>query len=159
MLVKSITHILQYYTYHRQLTYAKNSIIIISSSMFVIRQDYHVLKIWLSSYSTYSLHNHNKVIINVGHMIKLSCSQIWLSSYSTYLLHNHNKIIINVGQMIKLSYFQNMVIIIFNLFIMIHDHNKIIINVGHMIKTCESIILNHRWVDIELILDKNYGHD
>jgi hypothetical protein len=60
-----------------------------------------------------------------------------------------------------------MIIIIFNLFIMIHDHNKIIINVGQMIKLqwlkqtkkCESIILNHRWVDIELILNKTYGHD
>jgi hypothetical protein len=56
-----------------------------------------------------------------------------------------------------------MIIIIFNLFIRIHDHNKIIINVGRMIKLqwlkhCESIILNHRWADIELILDKTYGH-
>jgi hypothetical protein len=50
---------------------------------------------------------------------------------------------------------------------MIHDHNKITINVGQMIKlqrlkqteTCESIILNHRWADIELILNKIYGHD
>jgi hypothetical protein len=61
----------------------------------------------------------------------------------------------------------NMIIIIFNLFIMIHDHNKIIINVGQMIKlqrlkqtkNCESIILSHRWADIELILNKTYGHD
>jgi hypothetical protein len=60
-----------------------------------------------------------------------------------------------------------MIIIIFNLFIMIHDHNKITINVGQMIKlqrlkqteNCESIILNYRWVDIELILNKIYGHD
>jgi hypothetical protein len=44
------------------------------------------------------------------------------------------KIIINVSQMIKSSCSQNMIIIIFNLFIMIHDHNKIIINVGQMIK-------------------------
>jgi hypothetical protein len=50
---------------------------------------------------------------------------------------------------------------------MIHDHNKIIINVGQMIKlqrlkqteNCESIILNHSWADIELILNKIYGHD
>jgi hypothetical protein len=27
------------------------------------------------------------------------------------------------------------------------------------LKTCESIILNHRWADIKLILDKTYGHD
>jgi hypothetical protein len=80
----------------------KNSIITISSSALVIWQDHHVLKIWLLSYSTYSLHNHNKIIINVGQMTKLSCSQ-------------------------------NMIIIIFNLFVMIHNHNKIIINVGQMI--------------------------
>jgi hypothetical protein len=50
---------------------------------------------------------------------------------------------------------------------MIHNHNKIIINVGHLIKlqwlkqteNCESIILNHRWADIELILKKTYEHD
>jgi hypothetical protein len=50
---------------------------------------------------------------------------------------------------------------------MIHDHNKIIINVGQMIKlqrlkqtkNCESIILSHCWADIELILNKTYGHD
>jgi hypothetical protein len=102
-LVKSIIHILQYHSHHHQLIYTENSIIIISSSTLLIWQDYHVLKIWLSSYSTYSLHNHNKIIVNVGQMIKLSCSQ-------------------------------NMIIIIFNLFVMIHDHNKIIINVGHMIK-------------------------
>jgi hypothetical protein len=50
---------------------------------------------------------------------------------------------------------------------MIYDHNKIIINVGQMIKLqrlkktekCESIILNHRYADIELILNKTYGHD
>jgi hypothetical protein len=36
--------------------------------------------------------------------------------------------------MIKLLYSQNMIVIIFNLFIMIHDHNKIIINIGVMIK-------------------------
>jgi hypothetical protein len=73
------------------------------------------------------------------------------------------KIIINVGKMIKLSCSQ----VIFNLFIIIHDHNKIIINVGQMIKlqwlkqteNCESIILNHHWVDIELILNKTYEHD
>jgi hypothetical protein len=49
---------------------------------------------------------------------------------------------------------------------MIHDHNKIIINVGQMIKlqwlkqtkNYESIILNHRWAYIELILNKNYEH-
>jgi hypothetical protein len=49
---------------------------------------------------------------------------------------------------------------------MIHDHNKITINIGQMIKlqrlkqieNCESITLNHRWVDIELILNKTYGH-
>jgi hypothetical protein len=66
--------------------------------------------------------------------------------------------------MIKLSCSQNMIIIIF---IMIHDHNKITINIGQMIKlqrlkqieNCESITLNHRWVDIELILNKTYGHD
>jgi hypothetical protein len=60
-----------------------------------------------------------------------------------------------------------MIIIIFNLFIMIHDHNKIIINVGQMIKLqrlkqtekFESITLNHRWADIELILNKTYVHD
>jgi hypothetical protein len=57
-----------------------------------------------------------------------------ISSYSTYSLHNHNKIIINVDQMIKLSCSQNMIIIIFNLFIMIHNHNKIIIIIGQMIK-------------------------
>jgi hypothetical protein len=59
-----------------------------------------------------------------------------------------------------------MIIIIFNLFIMIHDHNKIIINVGQMIKlqrlkqteNCESIILNHRWADIKLILNKTYDN-
>jgi hypothetical protein len=59
-----------------------------------------------------------------------------------------------------------MIIIIFNLFIMIHDHNKIIINVVQMIKlqrlkqseNCESIILNHRWRDIELILNKTYDN-
>ncbi len=49
-----------------------------------------------------------------------------------------------------------------------HDtnHNKIIINVGQMIKlqrlkqteNYQSIILNHRWTDIELILNKTYGH-
>jgi phosphopantetheinyl transferase len=63
--------------------------------------------------------------------------------------------------MIRLSYSQNMIII------MIHDHNKIIINIGQMIKlqwlkqtkNCESIILNHRWTDIELILNKTYEHD
>jgi hypothetical protein len=50
---------------------------------------------------------------------------------------------------------------------MIHDHNKIIINVGQMIKlqwlkqteNCESIILNHRWTDIKLILNKTYEYD
>jgi hypothetical protein len=50
---------------------------------------------------------------------------------------------------------------------MIHDHNKIIINIGQMIKlqrlkqieNYESIILNHCYVDIELILNKTYGHD
>jgi hypothetical protein len=50
---------------------------------------------------------------------------------------------------------------------MIHNHNKIIINVGQMIKlqrlkqteNCESIILNYRWADIELILNKTYGHE
>jgi hypothetical protein len=51
---------------------------------------------------------------------------------------------------------------------MIHNHNKIIINVSQMIKlqwlkqnlkSYESIILNHRWADIELILDKTYKHD
>jgi hypothetical protein len=60
-----------------------------------------------------------------------------------------------------------MIIIIFNLFVMIHDHNKIIINVGQMIKlqwlnkieSYESIILNHCWVDIELILNKTYEYD
>jgi hypothetical protein len=60
-----------------------------------------------------------------------------------------------------------MIIIIFNLFIMIHHHNKIIINIGQMIKlqwlkqteNCESIILNHCWADIELILNKTYEHD
>jgi hypothetical protein len=49
---------------------------------------------------------------------------------------------------------------------MIHNHNKIIINVGQMIKlqrlkqteNYQSIILNHRWTDIELILNKTYGH-
>jgi hypothetical protein len=68
--------------------------------------------------------------------------------------------------MIKLSCSQNMIVIILNLFIMIHDHNKIIINIGQMIKlqrlkqtkNCESIILNHRWKKIELILNKTYGH-
>jgi hypothetical protein len=103
MLVKSITHILQYHSHHCQLICVKNSIITISSSALVIWQDHHVLKIWLLSYSTYSLHNHNKIIINIGQMIKLSCSQ-------------------------------NMIIIIFNLFVTIHNHNKIIINVDQMIK-------------------------
>jgi hypothetical protein len=50
---------------------------------------------------------------------------------------------------------------------MIHNHNKIIINVGQIIKlqwakqnkNCESIILNHHWTDIELILDKTYELD
>jgi hypothetical protein len=50
---------------------------------------------------------------------------------------------------------------------MIHDHNKITINVGQMIrlqqlkqtKNCESTTLNHHWTDIELILNKTYGHD
>jgi hypothetical protein len=51
-----------------------------------------------------------------------------------FTLHNHNRITINVDHMIKLSCSQNMIIIIFNLFVMIHDHNKIIINVGYMIK-------------------------
>jgi hypothetical protein len=52
--------------------------------------------------------------------------------------------------------FSNMIIIIFNLFIMIHDHNKIIINVSQMIKlqwlkqtkNGESIIVNQHWIDI-----------
>jgi hypothetical protein len=50
---------------------------------------------------------------------------------------------------------------------MIHNHYKIITNVGQIIKlqwlkqtkNCESIILNHRWTDIELILNKTYEHD
>jgi hypothetical protein len=69
--------------------------------------------------------------------------------------------------MIKLSCSQNIIIIIFNLFIIIRDHNKIIINIDQMIKlqrlkqtkNCESIILNHRWADIKLILNKTYVHD
>jgi hypothetical protein len=101
-MVKSIMHTLQYHSRHRQLIYAEKSVIIISSSTLVIWQDYHVLKIWLSSYSTYSLYNHNKITSNIGQMIKLSC-------------------------------YQNMIILIFNLFVMIHDHNEIIINIGQMI--------------------------
>jgi hypothetical protein len=34
----------------------------------------------------------------------------------------------------KLSCSQNIIIIMFNLFIIIHNHNKIIINIGQMIK-------------------------
>jgi hypothetical protein len=64
---------------------------------------------------------------------------IMLSKYDYHhiqlIYHNHNKITTNVSQMIKLSCSQNMIIIIFNLFIMIHNHN------------------------IELILNKTYGHD
>jgi hypothetical protein len=50
---------------------------------------------------------------------------------------------------------------------MIHDHNKIIINIAQMIKLhwpkqtkrYESIIINHYWSHIELILDKTRGHN
>jgi hypothetical protein len=111
--------------------------------------------------------NHNNPIINVGHMIRSSCYRNMIIIIFTYSSHTHNKITTNVGQMIKLSCSQNTIIVIFNLFIMIHDHNKITINIGQMIKlywlkqneNCESIILNHRWTDIELILNKTYEHD
>jgi hypothetical protein len=105
-LVKSITQIFQYHSHHHKLIYVENSIITISSSTLVIWQDHHVLKIWLSSYSTYSIHNHNKIIINVDQMIKLSCSQnmiIIIFNLFT-MIHDHNKIISNLGHMIKLQW-------------------------------------------------------
>jgi hypothetical protein len=34
-----------------------------------------------------------------------------------------------------------------------------IITILQKLKSYESIILNHRWADIELIHDKTYGHD
>jgi hypothetical protein len=45
-----------------------------------------------------------KIIINVGQMIKLLCSQnmIIIIFNLSIMIHDHNKIIINVGQMIKL---------------------------------------------------------
>jgi hypothetical protein len=51
---------------------------------------------------------------------------------------------------------------------MILNHNKIITEVGQMIKLqrlnkwtkkCEGIILNHRCIDIELILNKTEDHE
>jgi hypothetical protein len=48
----------------------------------------------------------------------------------------------------KLLYSQNMIIIIFHLFIMIHDHNKIIINVDQMIKLQWLKQTENRWVGV-----------
>jgi hypothetical protein len=52
------------------------------------------------------IYNHNKIIINIGQMIKLSCSpKMIIIIFNLFIMiHNHNKIIINVGQMIKLQW-------------------------------------------------------
>jgi hypothetical protein len=105
MLVKSITHILQYCSHHLQLIYAENSIIIISSSTLVIWHDHHVLKIWLSSYSTYLLHNDSKIMINIGQMIKLSCSQTMIIIIFQLIYYDtRSQFIVSVGQMAKLQW-------------------------------------------------------
>jgi hypothetical protein len=53
----------------------------------------------------FNLYKHNKITINVGQIIKLSCSQniIIIIFNLLVMIHDHNKIITNIGQMIKLQ--------------------------------------------------------
>jgi hypothetical protein len=62
------------------------------------KYDYHHIQL-------ISLHNYNKIIINIGQMIKLSCSQN-IIIFILQLIHHdtQNKININVGHMIKLQW-------------------------------------------------------
>jgi hypothetical protein len=52
------------------------------------------------------IHDHNKIIINIGQMIKLLYSQnMIIIIFNLFVMrHDHNKIIINIGQMIKLQW-------------------------------------------------------